>query len=131
MTSFHKTFVLFYGVLLGLCGAVLLYWLHFQLGYSSRQYMEFWLKFIYPFFLFCSLLLGLGGPGSPWRLPVWMMVSFYGATLFMLPGTGELLPFEILVLALLTIPGIVVSYIGAYLGKRRSHQRGQSGSIQD
>jgi hypothetical protein len=46
-----------------------------------------------------------------------MMGSFYGGTLLMLPGTGELLLFEILLIALLTIPSIAVAYIGAYLGK--------------
>lgn len=83
--------------------------------------MEFWLTFIYPFFLLCSLLLGLGRRNAPWHLPVWMMGSFYIGTLLVLPGAGELLPFEILLIALLTIPGIAVSYIGAYLGKRRTN----------
>lgn len=108
----------FYSILLGAGGALLLYWLHVHLGYSSRQYMAFWLKFIYPFFLLCSFLFCISGPQTPWHLPVLMMVSFYIGTLFLLPGAGELLLFEMFLIAMLTVPGIAAAYLGVYLRKR-------------
>lgn len=81
--------------------------------------MVFWLRFVYPFFLLCSFLFGIRRPQAPWHFPVWMMVSFYIGTLFLLPGAGELLLLEIVVIALLTLPGIGVAYLGVYLRTRR------------
>jgi hypothetical protein len=118
MISLIKEFR-FYSILVGASGAILLYWLHVNLGFSSRQYMVFWLRFCYPVFLLCSLLFAFADPRAPWRLPVLMMVSFYVGTLFLLPGAGELLLFEILLIAILTVPGIAVAYLGAYLRTRK------------
>jgi len=85
--------------------------------------MTFWLSFGYPVFLLCSFLFAFADPGAPWRLPVWMMVSFYIGTLFLLPGAGELLLLEILLIAMLTVPGIAVAYLGAYLRTRKDKSR--------
>lgn len=108
----------FYSVLVGVGGALVLYWLHFYLGFSSQRYMDFWLKFGYPVFLLCSFFFCIARPRTPWLFPVWMMLSFYVGTLFLLPGAGELFPLEVLLIALFTIPGIAVAYLGAYLSTR-------------
>ena len=108
-----------YCVLIGAICALILYSLHTFYLYSSRQYSEFWFQFCYPAIVFLSFFLGFAGTKKPWRWPSLVMLSFYLGTLLLLPGAGELMFFEVALLAVLTIPCVILAYFGAFIRKWR------------
>jgi len=117
ITLFKKPGI--YCVLIGAICALNLYFLHTSYLYSSRQYMEFWFQFCYPVIVFLSFFLGFAGPQKPWRWPSLVMLSFYLGTLFLLPGAGELLFLEVALLAVITIPCVILAYVGAFIRNRK------------
>jgi hypothetical protein len=64
-----------------------------------------------------SFAVGRWHPVSPFLLAVIMNTASYATALKFIPGTGELLPFEVLFMLVLTIPLAFAARWGARHGK--------------
>lgn len=102
---------------LGLASAIILRYMHFQFLFSSKEYMGLWLSVFYPAYIIISLLVGRQYGVNPIKWACILMFSFYLGALFALPSTGELLPLEMLSIALLCVPCSLAVVIGKKLNK--------------
>lgn len=115
----NKSVYYLVAVAIGLLAALFLNYLHFQHGYTSRQYMHIWLRFVYPLFVLSSFLMVYFFSVKKKSWPAVLFVSFYVSTLFVLPGGGELLPFEIIIMLVLWVPCVMAAYLGSFFGNKR------------
>ena len=83
-----------------------------------------WYWIGYPALLLFSLFAGYRFGGGI-RGPVSILAS-YIAALFLVPHTGNLLPFELLIMGMFAIPAAVAEGIGALLGRGSKARQGES-----
>ena len=84
-----------------------------------------WYFGAYPTMIIAAFAVSRWHPGRPWLISTTMVFSSYAAALFLVPGTGNLLPFELIIMALLSVPPALVHKKGAQVWARPNAGDGQ------
>jgi hypothetical protein len=101
---------LFVAALLG-GGAWALYW--FLSIFVAIEASSFWWWVGFPLMLVASWLLGDRFRHKAWRLGVVMMIANMVLAFIFIPGAGNLLPFAIIIYAVMTIPCALLAHLAA------------------
>ncbi len=79
-----------------------------------------WLWYMYPVLLLISVFLGYRWPFKAWQYGVLAIISSYISAFVIIPGVGSLLPFEIIMELLYSIPAAIAGWLGEHMSKRKS-----------
>lgn len=88
-----------------------LYWL--VSIFAAIEVSSFWWWFGFPVMLVASWLLGMRFRYKAWRLGVVMMIANMVIAFVFVPGAGNLLPFAIIIYAVMTIPCALLAHWAA------------------
>ena len=72
-----------------------------------------WYAVAYPLMMAAAFFLSRWHPNRPWLLAASAVFVSYVTALIVVPGTGNLLPFEVAIMAVLTVPLAFVAKSGA------------------
>jgi hypothetical protein len=72
-----------------------------------------WYAAAYPLMMVAPFFLSRWHPRRPWLLAIAMVLASYVTALSVVPGTGNLLPFEVAIMAGLTLPIAFAAKSGA------------------
>jgi hypothetical protein len=73
-----------------------------------------WYTFSYPLMLASCFVMGRWEGTPRWLVATAMMFATYTADLMFIPGSGELLPFAILLMTVLVVPLGLAGKLGAW-----------------
>jgi len=119
MKTSDKTFVLVVcSALVAIAAMFLFSWLQSDGESTTKEYMFLWEKvFVVTIALF-SFVFGLLEPSSPWRWPLVMAYVHYFSGFFIMEHWGQIPPFELVYITVLSLPGIATGYLGSFLRKK-------------
>ena len=92
-------------------GVWVLYWL--ASIFVAIEVSSFWWWFGFPAMLVASWLLGMRFRYKAWRLGVLMMLTNMVIAFAFVPGAGNLLPFAIVIYAVMTVPCALLAHWAA------------------
>ena len=72
-----------------------------------------WYAVAYPLMIGAAFFVSRWHPRRPWLLAASVVLASYLTALIVVPGTGNLLPFEVAIMAVLTVPLAFVAKSGA------------------
>jgi hypothetical protein len=72
-----------------------------------------WYAVAYPLMMGATFFVSRWHPGKPWLLAASAVLVSYVTALIVVPGTGNLLPFEVAIMAVLTVPLAFIAKSGA------------------
>ena len=81
-----------------------------------------WLWVMYPALLVLVALIGYRNPHRAWRYGVFAVFASYLGALIVVPGVGNLLPFELLLHGALAVPAAIVGQFAAGLKRAKPDQ---------
>ena len=119
MKASDKTFVLVVcSALVAIAAMFLFSWLKSDGESTTKEYMLLWEKvFVVAIALF-SFVFGFLEPRSPWRWPLVMAYVHYFCGFFIMEHWGQIPPFELVYITVLSLPGIATGYLGSFLRKK-------------
>ena len=119
MKTSDKTFVLVVcSALVAIAAMFLFSWLKSDGESTTKEYMLLWEKvFVVAIALF-SFVFGFLEPRSPWRWPLLMAYVHYFSGFFIMEHWGQIPPFELVYITVLSLPGIATGYLGSFLRKK-------------
>jgi hypothetical protein len=85
-------------------------------GYSTvvgGKTFTIWIWTMYPLLLVASMFLGYKLKRRPWLYGIVMIYSSFFAALIVVPGAGNLFPFEFLFHTALAIPAVLTGLLGS------------------
>jgi hypothetical protein len=82
--------------------------------------MWYWVG--YPMLLFGVFFIGYRTKQGLWVYGPVSLLSSYITALLLIPNTGNLLPFELLIIALFSVPAILLAKMGARLSSEAKQQ---------
>ena len=88
------------------------------LGNPPNDAWSIWYWIGYPAILVVAAVLGYLAPGEVWRNGPAAVFASYVAALYLVPQTGNLLPFELLWMGFLSV-------LAAWVGKTGKHLKGE------
>ena len=84
-----------------------------SLGVASHNAL--WYFAAYPLMIAAAFLISRWHRGRPWLLAAAMVFASYVTALVFVPGTGNLLPFELVIMAVLTVlPALAAKWVAKY-----------------
>jgi hypothetical protein len=98
------------------------------LGWQPNDAWSLWYLVGYPFILLLLFGIGYRNRSSSSILACASIVASYASALYLVPHTGTLFPFEVLVMCALAIPAALASRMGARLGNAKLAKRPNSTS---
>jgi hypothetical protein len=100
-------------------GAMFLFrWLQPGEEFRTDGYTLLWEKTVLSAVGLFSLAFGFIEPRSPWRWPLLMMYVHYFSGFAIMERWGQVPPFELIYMAILSLPSIALGYLGAFLAKK-------------
>lgn len=84
----------------------------------SDSYDFLWEKFIVSALTIFSFICGFIEPNAPWRWPLVMACACYFSGFIIMKSWGQIPPFELIYIGLLSLPAIAAGYLSAWMGKR-------------
>jgi len=85
---------------------------------TTNEYTFLWEKVIVITIAVFSLVFGFVEPRAPWRWPLVMAYIHYFSGFFIMKHWGQIPPFELIYISLLTLPGIAMGYLGSFLVRK-------------
>ena len=95
----------------------------------STPYNFIWEKVFVSAIVVFGFAFGFVEPRAPWRWPLVMGYVHYFSGFFIMKFWGQIPPFELLYIGLLSLPGVAAGYAGKWLGKKFRMQRPQSADV--
>lgn len=108
-------------ILISIVAGILSTVIAINIGGGPRSGYSIWLSYSYPALLVLAVFLGYKWPDRAWRYGVIAVISSYVTALFILPGAANLLPFQIILEAIYSIPAA----FSGWLGSRWSNTKGK------
>lgn len=93
---------------------------------SSRGHGDpdrIWYVVAYPVMLMASFMISRWHSVEPWGIAGLMLGGNYIVALAVVPGAGNLLPFEVLIMAMLACPLAAAAKLGSIFWRRRRRPR--------
>jgi len=115
MTKQSRSVPILVSVIAGGASTPLAYAIALALGRGNEAAYSIWLWFMYPALLVMSAFLGYRWPSGAWQYGFIAVVVSYIGALIVVPGAGNLLPFEIIAELLLSLPAAYAGRLGANL----------------
>ena len=119
MKTSNKTLLLVAsGVVVAIAAMYLFKWLESDGEPVANTYTFLWEKVIVTTIAFFSFVFGFIEPKSSWQWPLLMARVHYFSGFFIVEHWGQMPPFELIYITMLSLPGIATGYSGSFLRKK-------------
>lgn len=115
MTKQGRSLPVFLSVIAGGVSTPLAYAIALAVGRGGDAAYSVWLWFMYPTLLVIAAFLGYRWPSGSWQYGFIAVVVSYVAALIVVPGAGNMLPFEIIAELIYSLPAAYAGRFGANL----------------
>jgi hypothetical protein len=87
-------------------------------GLPAEPYDFLWEKMIISALIILSFICGFLEPKAPWRWPILAAYTHYFSGFFIMKFWGQIPPFELIYIGILSIPAIATGYLASWLGNK-------------
>lgn len=120
MRPVSRTLLLSVGSVLVAVAAMFLFrFLEADQNLTATKYSFLWEKVFVSSVALFSFVFGYVEPKAPWLWPLLMVYVHYFSGFLIMSHWGQILPFELIYVTLLALPGIGLGYLGSLLAKKQ------------